>query len=71
MSHSTSTKKHAISSFNPQGTSKPGISRMGGAINISLGNKIGGPCKCAKGETTGFGRAMHEMKHRGGSMGDD
>ena len=71
MSHSTSTKKHAISSFNPQGTSKPSVSRMGGAINISLGNKVGVNTKIAKAETTGFGRAKHEMKHRGGSMGDD
>jgi hypothetical protein len=70
MSHSTSNKKHAISSFNPQGTSKPGISRMGGAINISLGNKIGVNTKQHECETTGFGRAMHEEKHRGGTMGD-
>jgi hypothetical protein len=71
MKHSVSNYKPAISSFNPQGTSKPSISRMGGAIGLAVGNKVGTPCKCAQSETTSFGRARYEIQHGGGSMGDD
>ena len=71
MSHSTSTKKHAISKFDPQGTSKPRLSRVGGAVVLSTEDKIGGPCKCAVSGTTSFGRARYEKQHGGGAMGDD
>ena len=71
MKHSVSNFKPAINSFSPQGTSSPRVGRKGGAIDISVGNKIGSPASPGVASTTSFGRSKLERSSGAGGMGDD